>query len=104
MKISTLSAGLLLRVAAMALVVCLVGGCDRESSPHTHEEINQLQTDLEQLANQVGRLEFRIYELENHHASQPAADGAATESDAKIDSTVKTSAGKGRIDLTPVEP
>jgi outer membrane murein-binding lipoprotein Lpp len=108
MNRSNLSVRLVIRVTATVLAACFVGSfvsaCDRDNGEHTPEEIDQLQTDFEQLANQVGRLEFRIYELENNQASQPPTDDAAADPDAKGDSPVKPSAEKGRIDLTPVEP
>ena len=64
---TTMSQSILLkRLALAALVACLVSSCARNSEPHSHDEVTALKSELEQLANQVGRLEFRIYELENH--------------------------------------
>jgi len=97
-----------MRAAATALVALLVVGCDRDNGQHTNDEITQLQAEFEQLANQVGRLEFRIYELENQHSTQSPADGTvesdAPASGAKVTSPEKPAANRGRFDLTPVEP
>ena len=109
MNASTLAAGLVMRVAAVTLAACLISSCDRDNSQHTHDELTQLQGEFEQLANQVGRLEFRIYELENHHPSQTAGGDTAAEpdslpSDNNADSDNMNPEDNGRFDLTPVAP
>jgi len=102
-------ATLLIRLAAAVLAICLVSACDRNNEQHSHDEVTALQADLEQLANQVGRLEFRIYELENHHSSQPSVGDAVAEpddsySDNNTDTPAETETNGGRYDLTPVNP
>ena len=84
-----------------------LSGCDRPAVEHGHEELQQMQLEIEQLTNQVGRLEFRIYELENNQAG--------TASDAEADETLPTEVGNttpsdellktadGQYDLTPVQ-
>ena len=61
-------------------------------------DLEQLQTEIEQLANEVGRLEFRVYQLES--AAGLANDKApATGAEQEADS------GSGKtFDLSPVEP
>jgi uncharacterized protein (DUF2141 family) len=97
------------RLALAALVTCLVSSCARNSGPHSHDEVTELKSELEQLANQVGRLEFRIYELENHHSSQPSAGNALSEPDGSYsgnnaDTVAEAETNDGRYDLTPVNP
>lgn len=97
------------RLALAALVTCLVSSCARNSGPHSHDEVTELKSELEQLANQVGRLEFRIYELENHHSAQPSAGDAVAEPDDSylgnnVAAPADTETNEGRYDLTPVNP
>ena len=84
-----------------------LSGCDRPASEHGHEELQQMQLEIEQLTNQVGRLEFRIYELENNLAG-PASDAEATEElPTEAANTTPTSGPlkteDGQYDLTPVQ-
>ena len=84
-----------------------LSGCDRPASEHGHEELQQMQLEIEQLTNQVGRLEFRIYELENNHAGT-ASDAEATEElPTEVENTTSTSGPlkteDGQYDLTPVQ-
>ena len=100
---------LLERLALAALVACLISSCARNSEPHSHDEVTELKSELEQLANQVGRLEFRIYELENNHSSQPSTGDAVAEPDDSHSGNnaatpADTETNAGRFDLTPVNP
>jgi hypothetical protein len=102
MKFSTL----MIRVSVATLLVFLVGGCDRDSAQHRHDEIAQLETELEQLGNQVGRLEFRIFELEAQLSAETSAGEATTEIGNPNSSNDRSTAAKtadGHYDLTPVE-
>jgi hypothetical protein len=97
---------LLIRVTVATLLVFLVGGCDRDSAQHSHDEIAQLEAELEQLGNQVGRLEFRIFELEAQLSAETPTGEATTEigkpnSSNDRGAIVKTD--DGHYDLTPVE-
>ena len=99
----------LIRLAAAMLATCLVAACDRNSEQHSHDEIAMLQAEIEQLANQVGRLEFRIYELENLSSSQPSVGNAVAEPDDRYsgnnaDTAAEAQTNDGRYDLTPVNP
>jgi len=100
---------LLKRLALASLVACLVSSCARNSEPHSHDEVTALKSELEQLANQVGRLEFRIYELENNNMSAQSTDGDPTAAD-DIDhrdesrSTAAPKTADGSYDLTPIDP
>jgi hypothetical protein len=97
---------LLIRVAIATLLLFLISSCDRDSTQHSHDEIARLETELEQLGNQVGRLEFRIFELEAQLSAETSAGEATTEignpnSGNDRGATVKTD--DGHYDLTPVE-
>lgn len=97
----------------LALLIALVltgTGCSRNDANH-QQEIDELRQELDQLANAVGRLEFRIYELENHHpraaesalpSTDSASRGDAAESPTPA-TTEPTDQAVGAIDLTPVE-
>jgi hypothetical protein len=89
------------------LVTAGLSGCDRPAVEHGHEELQQMQLEIEQLTNQVGRLEFRIYELENN-IPDTARDTEATEelptnaeNTTASDEPLKTA--DGQYDLTPVQ-
>ena len=89
------------------LAIAGVSGCDRPAVEHGHEELQQMQLEIEQLTNQVGRLEFRIYELENN-AAGTASDAEATEElMTEVENTMPTSGPlkteDGQYDLTPVQ-
>ena len=86
--------------AATLLTALLAVGCASDSSDNSQEEIEALRNDLDQLANAVGRLEFRIYELENYH---PAAEGAVETSEVDDSSAAPAEDDNGLIDLTPVD-
>jgi len=99
---------LLIRLTAAALVIGLISSCARDSGQHTHDEIIQLQTELEQLGNQVGRLEFRLFQLEDQLSSQSPASAAGGGSDSPqmINDAItseRTEIEDGHFDLTPVE-
>ena len=102
-------ATLLIRLAAAVLATCLFSACTRNSEQHGHDEVTELQAELEQLANQVGRLEFRIYELENNNMSAQSTDGDATAVDDtdhrdESRSTAAPKTADGSYDLTPIDP
>ena len=97
---------LLIRAATATLLVFLVSSCDRDSAQHSHDEIAQLEAELEQLGNQVGRLEFRIFELEAQLSSEMPAREATTETgdlNSSNDSNTSVQTDDGHYDLTPVE-
>ena len=84
-----------------------LSGCDRPAVEHGHEELQQMQLEIEQLTNQVGRLEFRIYELENNVAGT-ASDATATDDlPTEVANATPTSepmkTEDGQYDLTPVQ-
>ena len=89
--------------AASLLTAVMVVGCAGDTNDSGQEEIEALRQDLDQLTNAVGRLEFRIYELENYH---PGTSG--TVETTEVDDSSATSApaedeDNGLIDLTPVD-
>ena len=97
---------LLIRVTVAMLLVFLVGGCDQDSAQHRHDEIAQLEAELEQLGNQVGRLEFRIFELEAQLSAEIPAGEAATKTrdpNSSNDRGTVVNTDDGHYDLTPVE-
>ena len=86
------------------VAVGTISGCGQkptDSSTATQQEVAQLQMELDQLANAVGRLEFRLYELENHHGDT-ADMPAQTEPNISAHDNNEPDSGK-RYDLTPVE-
>jgi hypothetical protein len=103
MKLSNL----LIRLTAIGLAACLITSCDRNTGSGTDDQVNQLKVELEQLANQVGRLEFRIFQLENEHSLQESgqdidADNPTTPNDTLTQE--KITSADGQYDLTPVDP
>ncbi len=99
MKSSALKATLIAAALAMSLAA---GGCagDTADDSAMQAEIDALRSDLDQLANAVGRLEFRIYELENFH---PAGNGAIDTTEVDDGSAARADTKNGLIDLTPVD-
>jgi hypothetical protein len=86
------------------VAVGTVSGCSQKAADNStakQQEIAQLQMELDQLANAVGRLEFRLYELETHH-SDTADMPARTEPSISAQDNNEPDSGK-RYDLTPVE-
>jgi hypothetical protein len=84
-----------------------LSGCDRPAVEHGHEELQQMQLEIEQLTNQIGRLEFRIYELENNIPGT-ASDAEATEElPTEVENTTPTNGAlrtaDGQYDLRPVQ-
>ena len=97
---------LLIRVTVATLLVFLISSCDRDNAQHRHDEIAQLEAELEQLGNQVGRLEFRIFELEAQLSAGTPTGEATTEIGKANFSNDRGTAVKtddGHYDLTPVE-
>ena len=89
------------------IVTAALSGCDRPAVEHDHEELQQMQLEFEQLTNQVGRLEFRIYELENNPAGTASDAEASEELPTKVENTIPTIGAlkteDGQYDLTPVQ-
>ena len=99
MRSSSRSAAL---AAATLFTAITVAGCAGGTSDNAQAEIEALRQDLDQLTNAVGRLEFRIYELENYH---PGTDGSVETTEVDDSSAIPAPAqdeNNGLIDLTPV--
>ena len=63
-----------------------------------------LQQDIERLENEIGRLEFRVYQLENALLSgENSPDPAGPDSGGLSSAEPAPEAPPGRYDLTPVE-
>lgn len=88
---------IILFVSLLALV-----GCEGTSG---NSELQQMRTDLERLENEIGRLEFRLYELENPgNGSREAIETPATpaaEDTARND--MADSLPTGKVDIRPVD-
>ena len=83
-------------IAAAGLVACEPAG-DRAAQA-------ALQQDIERLENEIGRLEFRVYQLENALLSdESAADPAGPDVTGPSSAEPAPEARPGRYDLTPVE-
>ena len=77
----------------------LLTGCTNGGDSATQEELAALRLEIERLTNEIGRLEFRVYELENRPTDAPGA--TAPEKTRKADQDSGQPAGE--FDLTPVE-
>jgi hypothetical protein len=98
---------LLIRFTTIGLVTCLITGCDQNTDSGTDDQVIQLKVELEQLANQVGRLEFRIFQLENEHSLQEPRQDIDVDSPTTPNDTItqeKITSPDGQYDLTPVDP
>ena len=91
---STLAMTTIIGIASIALSAC--------EAPQSQEDTADLRAQIEQLENQLGRLEFRIFELENAVGQQSADTATIIEPVAEVPAT-KPPAAAGRYDLTPVE-
>jgi len=80
-------------LASIALLCLTISACEQ---PASQPDALELRAEIEQLENQVGRLEFRIFELE-----QALGENKTTPETAN--STADEPAAAGRYDLTPVE-
>ncbi len=94
------------------LAIFLLAACEQTSGT---SDTDALRAEIESLENQIGRLEFRIFELESHvNAENNAAieqvqeplhdtppDNTSADSDAIKPLPAPTA--QGRYDLTPVE-
>jgi hypothetical protein len=84
----------------------LIAGCERTTDEHDHAAVDELRMEIEQLTNTVGRLEFRVYELEDHHNDVPvtrapnAYDPEQDNNKTKADDSLTDG---GRFDLTPID-
>ena len=76
-------------------------GCGQQPAEQDNGDIEALQLEIEQLTNAVGRLEFRVCELENYHAD-PAAGHSDSATQPATAETASPSSDK-RYDLTPTE-
>jgi outer membrane murein-binding lipoprotein Lpp len=93
-----------IRAITPMLVACIVSACSNDSGQRQQSEIDQLRTDVDQLTNEVGRLEFRIYELENFHPGTGPGDTPDSPAAAVTDGQgPEPAANPGRYDITPVE-
>ena len=99
-------------LCAVALAAAAgLSGCDRPADEHNHAELEQIQLEIEQLTNQVGRLEFRIFELESQQSGPTSDAGAAAKSQQNANTisqaepleTAELKTDNGRYDLTPVQ-
>lgn len=102
------------RSALILLLATLTGACANDKGEQV-QEIAQLRMEIEQLTNALGRLEFRVYELENQQGAAEApgesADGRATGTTDKnapatgaLSDTESAPEESGkRFDLAPVE-
>ena len=77
--------------------VAALAGCSADAPPHRDAE---LQAELDRLENEIGKLEFRVYELEQALMA-PAADAAPAAD--KAPPATDGATAEGRYDLTPVE-
>jgi predicted nucleic acid-binding Zn-ribbon protein len=92
------------------MIAALAGACANDKNEQ-QQELQQMRTEIEQLTNALGRLEFRVYELENQQGSESSVDDQAadvTSENARGTGTISgtetapESIGK-RFDLAPVE-
>lgn len=84
----------------------LITGCDRSADEHDHAAIDELRMEIEQLTNTVGRLEFRVYELEDHHNDVPVIRAPSSydqEQDNSEPEADDSQTDGGRFDLTPID-
>ena len=83
----------------LALVIAVAGCAQDGGGEHDHDNA-ELRADLERLENEIGKLEFRIFQLENAGPGEaepaPEAPQPTTEMPDPVDDS-------GRYDLTPVE-
>jgi uncharacterized lipoprotein len=101
----------LARPAFALLLVALTSACARDNNEE-QKELAELRVEVEQLTNALGRLEFRVYELENQ---QPAAavnapatpsgdpDTSGSRAAPAPEATAAPEQNDKRFDLAPVE-
>jgi hypothetical protein len=96
------------KIAGSIAVIALLGGCTNDQNEQ--QELAELRLEIEQLTNALGRLEFRVYELENQlnlesGTNGETADAAVENADAvPAPATPRTQEpAAGRFDLTPAE-
>ena len=100
----------LARSAPVLLLAALAVACTNENKDQT-QELAQLRMEIEQLTNAIGRLEFRIYELESQQDTDEAVNDQAA--GVRNENAVSTGATQEaepapekstrRFDLAPVE-
>lgn len=85
-----------LSAICFALLCFSVTGCE---PPDSQPDTAELQAEMEQMENQIGRLEFRVFELEQRlgeYVGTPVLPNTAEPATA-------APADQDRYDLTPVE-
>lgn len=101
---------LLARSAAILLLAALAGACANDKNEQ-EQELQQMRMEIEQLTNALGRLEFRVYELENQQGVGSSVEDQAGDVTSKNAPGTGTTAGTEaapensgkRFDLAPVE-
>jgi hypothetical protein len=93
-------------ILAALPITFLIAGCERAPDEHAHAELDEMRVEIEQLTNTVGRLEFRVYELEDHHNDVPVTRAPSSydqEQDNSETEADERQADGGGFDLTPIE-
>lgn len=101
---------LVARFMLILSLALLAGACANEKS-EPEQELAQMRMEIEQLTNALGRLEFRVYELENQQGAGQAGDAEAVDTlnqNAPAQGTASNTESSPekndkRFDLTPVE-
>ena len=100
------------RLVSALLLAALLSAC-ASGKDEQEKELAAMRTELEQLTNALGRLEFRVYQLENQQLPDGVKDSA--EAEVTINSSTNTAADPAsdqsaplrqsdkRFDLAPVE-
>ncbi len=101
----------LARPALVLLLAVLTSACDRDNNEQ-QQELAGLRVEVEQLTNALGRLEFRVYQLEDQLPADAVNEPATASGDQKAigsnaapaaeESTASEQNDK-RFDLAPVE-
>jgi uncharacterized protein (DUF2141 family) len=95
------------RFVIILLFAALSSACASDSSEQ--KELAELRMEIEQLTNALGRLEFRVFELENQQSpatdDEPEAAAAdnSTGTEPAADPSAMQDQGNKRFDLVPVE-
>jgi hypothetical protein len=95
----------------LILSLAVVAGACANDKSEPEQELAQMRMEIEQLTNALGRLEFRVYELENQQgAGQSGDDKAADAMDQNAPATKPApntdsapEKNDKRFDLAPVE-
>lgn len=101
----------LARPALVMLLAALTSACARNSDEQ-QKELAEMRVEIEQLNNALGRLEFRVYELENQQptgtinepaTSSPNPTTSGSGATAPAEETAAPEKSDRRFDLAPVE-